>query len=105
MDTVYGTKKYFQSLGDNDYYNRHSSSTNRVMVSFDGLFFLTQSKLSKKTTTECSKDPVEFNLWWQEKQIKEIRSIVWASVRFDDGSDISISMEWLYNVHFIILMA
>ncbi|XP_055299242.1 mucin-2 [Sitodiplosis mosellana] len=32
MDTVYGTKKYFQSLGDNDYYNRqHSSSTNRVM--------------------------------------------------------------------------
>lgn len=34
MDTVYGTKKYFQSLGDNDYYNRHNSSSNRVMVSF-----------------------------------------------------------------------
>lgn len=41
MDTVYGTKKYFQSLGDNDYYNRHSSSTNRVMVSFDSILFLT----------------------------------------------------------------
>lgn len=40
MDTVYGTKKYFQSLGDNDYYNRqHSSSTNRVMVSFDMVGF------------------------------------------------------------------
>lgn len=36
MDTVYGTKKYFQSLGaaDNDYYNRHSSSTARAMVCF-----------------------------------------------------------------------
>lgn len=37
MDTVYGTKKYFQSLGasDSDYYNR--SSTNRAVVS--SLFF------------------------------------------------------------------
>lgn len=36
MDTVYGSKKYFQSLGttDNDYYNRHSTPANRVMVSF-----------------------------------------------------------------------
>lgn len=34
MDTVYGTKKYFQSLGttDNDYYNNRNTS-NRVMVS------------------------------------------------------------------------
>lgn len=40
MDTVYGTKKYFQSLGDNDYYNRHNSPSNRVMVSFYDIFFL-----------------------------------------------------------------
>lgn len=39
MDTVYGTKKYFQSLGDNDYYNRHNSPSNRVMVSFYGISF------------------------------------------------------------------
>lgn len=40
MDTVYGTKKYFQSLGDNDYYNRHNSPSNRVMVSFYGISFV-----------------------------------------------------------------
>lgn len=40
MDTVYGTKKYFQSLGasDSDYYNR--SSTNRAVVSRFSIFFL-----------------------------------------------------------------
>lgn len=41
MDTVYGTKKYFQSLGatDSDYYNR--SSTNRAVVSQVTLYFHT----------------------------------------------------------------
>lgn len=35
MDTVYGTKKYFQSLGttDAEYYNNNRNTTNRVMVS------------------------------------------------------------------------
>lgn len=42
MDTVYGNKKYFQTLAttDNDYYNRHSSSANRVMVSQIFLLFV-----------------------------------------------------------------
>lgn len=42
MDTVYGSKKYFQTLAttDNDYYNRHSSSANRVMVSHNFFLFL-----------------------------------------------------------------
>lgn len=39
MDTVYGTKKYFQSLGasDSDYYNR--SSSNRAVVSTHFIYF------------------------------------------------------------------
>lgn len=48
MDTVYGTKKYFQSLGDNDYYNRqHSTPANRVMVSFRQKRRLTSEKQEK----------------------------------------------------------
>lgn len=41
MDNIYGSKKYFQSLGttDNDYYNRHSSG-NRALVSSKTFFFL-----------------------------------------------------------------